>query len=540
MFRFTSDAVPRRKRLTAMRTGRGEARTAASPSSDPGDRSTADANPRSPAAKSLSAAALHGAIWNAAQSFLNKLVTLVATFAIAFFLSPDDYGVAATALAVAAALSLFPPEVMADVLIAHPGRHRLLAASARRLALAAAGISALATWLAIPLVVVVYDEYPPMWLAALLAALALRPLCMAVAVAPLSAMRQRLQFRRIAVIDGATQFLATLLSVGCAALGARAASLVAPQLFNQLARAVCYLRLGTIDRQRGYRRKVAAVLLRSYLPASAAQYVHNVLVLMEVVVLGYLAGEREAGLFALAYLLATQANVMIAGRISMVLQSVFGHLQEDPSRHAEGFLRAQRVLAAACVPICLLQAAFAAPLFDLALADKWQPAVPVFQALSLSQAFYFAFGPCMAALKSQGRFNALLGWQGLQMLVSLPAFWFGARQGGAFGIAVASLAMWSISVLAGMSLCLRLRAAGDWMQVAGVFVRPWLVGLPVAAVALLAVQWLDGAGTLGDVVSLCVVAPALFAVAVLATRRVSSEFRAVTDSMWRSLRGAWR
>lgn len=78
------------------------------------------------------------------------------------------------------------------------------------------------------------------------------------------------------------------------------------------------------------------------------------------------------------------------------------------------------------------------------------------------------------------------------------------------------------------------------MQVAGVFVRPWLVGLPVAAVALLAVQWLDGAGTLGDVVSLCVVAPALFAVAVLATRRVSSEFRVVTDSMWRSLRGAWR
>lgn len=520
-----------------MHSGRGDARTAAVPSSDAGD---AGASPLSPAATSLSAAALYGSIWNAAQTSLNKLVTLAATFAIAFFLSPDDYGVAATALGVAGLLALFPPEVMADVLIAHPGRHRLLAASARRLALAAAGISGLVTLLAIPLVVVVYQEYPPLWLAALLAVLAFRPLCLAIAVVPLSALRQRLRFRPIALIDGVTQFLATLLSVGCAALGAKGASLVAPQLFNQLARAVCYMRTGTTDRPKGYRRKVAAVLLRSYLPASAAQYVHNALVLMEVVVLGYLAGEHEAGLFALAYLLAIQTNVMIAGRISMVLQSVFGQLQADPARHREGFLRAQRVLAAACVPICLLQAAFAEPLFDLALADKWQPAVPVFQALSLSQAFYFAFGPCMAALKSQGRFATLLGWQGLQMLVSLPVFWFGARQGGALGIAVASFAMWAIGVLVGMPLCLRFQAARGWLQVANVFVRPWLVGLSVAALALLAVRWLDGAGMLGDVVALGIVAPALFVVAVLASRWVSSEFRAVTDAMWRSFRDAWR
>lgn len=519
-----------------MRTGRGDRWTTASPTSDQGEA----ANPLSPAAKSLSAAALQGSIWNAAQSSLNKLVTLAATFAIAFFLSPEDYGVAATALAVAAVLSIFPPEVMADVLIAYPGRHRLLAGSARRLAMGAAGISAVATWAAIPLVVLAYDEYPPLWLAALLAALALRPLCMAVAVVPLSAMRQRLRFRRIALIDGGTQFLATLLSVGCAALGAKGASLVAPQLLNQMARAACYVRMGHVEGQRGYRRKIAAVLLRSYLPASAAQYAHNALVLMEVIVLGYLAGEHEAGLFALAYLLATQTNVMIAGRISMVLQSVFGWLQGEPSRQAEGFLRAQRVLAAACVPICLLQAAFAAPLFDLALADKWQPAVPVFQALSLSQAFYFAFGPCMAALKSQGRFTTLLGWQGLQMLVSLPVFWFGVRQGGALGVAVASLAMWSISVLVGMVLCLRFGATQSWLRVAGVFVRPWLVGLPVATVALLAVRWLDGVGTLGDVVALCFVAPALFVAAVFASRWASSEFRLVTDAMWRSLQGAWR
>ena len=523
------------ERVTARRTGPGDGRAAASHRSDAGDPDSIASS-----ATSLSAAAVRGSIWNTAQIYLNKLATGAAVLVIALFLSPSDYGVAATALAVAALLLIFPPDAMADVLVAYPGRHRLLAASARRLAAAAAATSALATWLAIPLVVLVYHEYPSLWLAGLLAVLAIHPLCMAVAVVPLARLRQRLMFHRIALIEGVTQFLATLLSVGCAALGAKAASLVVPQVLNQVARTACYVSIGAVDRPRRFHRKIAAVLLRSYLPMAAAQYIHGVLALLEIIVLGYLAGKYEAGLFALAYMLAKQANVLVVGKVGMVLQSVFGELQTNPSRQADAFLRAQRVLAAVCVPICLLQAAFAEPLFELALSDKWQPAIPVFQVLSLAQAFYFAFGPCTAALKSQRRFTTLLGWQGAQMLISLPVFWFGVRQGGAVGVALASLALWSISVLVGVSLCMRFAGRRGWRQVASIFVQPWLIGLAAAAVALLAVQWLEGAGRLGSVVALCVVAPVLFGATVFVTRWASAEFRAAIDAIWQELRSGRR
>ena len=43
---------------------------------------------------------------------------------IAHFLSPDDFGVAATALAFSALVYVMPLTAMGDVLVAHPGTNR--------------------------------------------------------------------------------------------------------------------------------------------------------------------------------------------------------------------------------------------------------------------------------------------------------------------------------------------------------------------------------------------------------------------------------
>lgn len=487
---------------------------------------------------SLMNSALSGSFWISTQWFLNKLVTAGATLLIAFFLSPEDYGIAATALAVATFAWILSPEVMGDVLLAYPRRLQLLALTAQRLAVGIAAISACVTLIAIPVALWIYDTYPPAWLGGLLAVLAIRPFCMAMSVVPLSNLRQKLEFRRIAVIDGFLQFAATLLSVGCAAVGGRAASLVVPQILNEAARAVCYVRAGSIHGARRFHRRLVRVLMRVYFTGVGAQYVHNVLVMTEVVVLGYVAGEYQTGLFGFAFLLAAQANAVIAGRIGMVLQSIFGELQQHPVRQVEGFLRTQRVLGAVCVPVALLQVVLAEPFFDLMLASKWRPAVPVFQALSLLQAFYFASGPSMACLKSQRRFSALLVWQSIQMVLSFPAFWFGAKQGGAVGVAIASMLTWAISTPTGAWLCTKGDGRGRLHQTIRVFLRPWLVGLPVFALGYVLVQWLNGWGTLGDVVAIMVAGPVLFIIVLCITWSVDREFQSVADHVWQMGRRA--
>ncbi len=494
-------------------------------------------SPEIVAPKSLMGPALSGAFWISTQGFLNKLITAGATLLIAFFLFPEDYGLATTAFAIATFVWVFPPEVMGDVLIAYPRHLQLLALTARRLALGLAAISASLTLIAIPVALWVYDTYPPMWLGGLLVALAIRPFCKAIAAVPMSNLRQKFEFRRIAVIDGLFQLVATLLSVGCAVIGGRAAALVVPQMLNETARSVCYVRVGSVRGASRFHRRLARVLMYTYFPGAGAQYIHSALVYTEIAVLGYVAGEYQTGLFGFAFLLATQVNVVIAGRIGMVLQSFLGELQQQPARQVEGFLRTQRVLGAVCVPIALLQVAFAEPFFDLVLASKWQPAIPVFQILSVMQAFYFASSLSMACLKSQRRFQVLLIWQGVQMLLSLPAFWFGAEQGQAVGVAIASLAMWSISIPTVTWLCTKVNGRGCLRQTIGVFLRPWLVGLPVFGLGYLMVQWLNSRGMIGDVVAIAAVAPALFIAALFATRLVDREFRAVFDQMWQM---GWR
>lgn len=494
-------------------------------------------SPEIVAPKSLMGPALSGAFWISTQGFLNKLITAGATLLIAFFLVPEDYGLATTAFAIATFVWIFPPEVMGDVLIAHPRHLQLLALTAQRLALGIAAISASLTLIAIPVALWVYDTYPPMWLGGLLVALAIRPFCMAITVVPLSNLRQKFEFRRIAVIDGLFQLAATLLSVGCAAIGGRAASLIVPPILNETARSVCYVRVGSVRGASRFHQRLARVLMHTYFPGAAAQYIHNALVYTEIAVLGYIAGEYQTGLFGFAFLLAAQVNVVIAGRIGMVLQSFLGKLQQQPARQVEGFLRTQRVLGAVCVPIALLQVAFAEPFFNLVLASKWQPAIPVFQVLSVMQAFYFASGLSMACLKSQRRFHVLLIWQGVQMALSVPAFWFGAEQGEAVGVAIASLAMWSISIPTVTWLCTKVNGRGCLRQTLNVFFRPWLVGVPVFGPGYLLVQWLNSRGMIGDVVAITAVAPALFIIALFATRLVDREFRSFVDQMWQM---GWR
>ena len=482
--------------------------------------------------RSLMGPALSGSFWISTQWLLNKLVTAGATLLIAFFLSPEDYGVAATAFAVVAFIWILQPEVMSDVLLAYPRHLQLLAPTAQRLAVGIAAISASTTLIAIPVVLLIYDTYPPAWLGGLLAVLAIRPLCTAVSVVPLSNLRQKLEFRRIAVIDGFLQLAATFVSVGSAAFGGRAASLVVPQILNEAGRAICYARAGSIHGPRRFRRKLARFLMRSYFTSAGAQYIHNVLISIEIVILGYVSGGYQAGLFGFAFMLAGQANTVIAGRIGMVLQSILGELQQQPARQIEGFLRTQRVLGAVCVPIALLQAVLAEPIFYVLFAAKWQPAVPVFQALSLLQAAYFASGPSRACLKSQRRFHTLLIWQGVQVLLSLPAFWFAAEQGGAVGVAIASMIMWSVSIPTSTWLCTRVDGKGRLYRSIGVFFRPWLAGMPVFVPGYMVIQWLHGYGMPGNVIAIAIVAPLLLFAALFVSWLTDRDIRAIADRMW--------
>jgi len=478
---------------------------------------------------SLGQIAIRGSILNSAQWLLNKVLTAGAMLLIAYFLNPSEYGVGVQALAIYSFISILQPMTVGDVLIAHPNRFSLLAPSASGLAMMLACFTALITLIGIPLVVKLYSDYPAGWLIGLMAVQALRPIIEAKFVVPLSAMRLRLAYQKMAFIDGIVQMSTTLLSVATAALGGRATALVIPQIFNVAAKATWYSRIATVPHSARFHPKLALFLFKSFIKAACAQYIHNIIWMLEIIVLGFVSGKYETGLFGLAYSIAAQANTVIAYQLGVVLQPIFGRLQDDPERQVAGFLKAQRVLSAVCVPICFTQAILAEPLFRLVLDAKWQPAIPVFQVVSLMQAFYFATGPSMSCLRAQRRFGTFFAWQGIQLLISLPIYWMGADWKGALGIAVASGACWAISAPLVVWLCTLASPRKHLFDALAIFVRPWFVCVPLFAGFYILTQWSSSFGQLGDIASLFVVGPIATLLAIWVMRFLHADIRNTID-----------
>ncbi len=473
--------------------------------------------------------AIQGSLLNSAQWLLNKVLTAGAMLLIAYFLSPSEYGVGIQALAIYSFISIFQPMTVGDVLIAHPNRFSLLASSASGLAIILGSFTALITLLGIPLIIHLYSDYPASWLIGLMAVQALRPVIEAKFVVPLSAMRLSLAYPKMAFIDGVVQMGATLLSVAMAALGGRATALVVPQIINIAAKATWYSRLVTPPHSARFHPKLALYLFKSFIKAASAQYIHNIIWMLEIIVLGFVSGKYETGLFGLAYSIAAQANTVIAFQLGVVLQPIFGRLQDDPERQVAGFLKAQRVLSAVCVPICFTQAVLAEPLFRLVLDAKWQPAIPIFQVVSLMQAFYFATGPSMSCLRAQRRFGTFFAWQGIQLLISLPIYWMGADWKGALGIALASGACWAISAPLVVWLCTLASPRKHLFDALAIFIRPWVVCVPLFGGFYMLTQWSSSFGRLGDIASLFVVGPIATLFAIWIMRFLHADIRNTID-----------
>lgn len=78
---------------------------------------------------------------------------------------------------------------------------------------------------------------------------------------------------------------------------------------------------------------------------------------------------------------------MISCQLGIVLQPLFGKLKDNLARQTSAFLRSVKAISAIIVPVTLLQAALAQPLFALLFKPEWQPAYKIFVALSIVEAF---------------------------------------------------------------------------------------------------------------------------------------------------------
>jgi len=463
-----------------------------------------------------------------AQVVVNKFATVGSMWVVALQLSPDEIGMAYLALALWHYLVLLPPLTLGDVLVAHQRRFDLAAPEVRRIALMIGLGCAGLMFLSAPLLVTFYSQYPPSRLMALLWILALRPVADALCPVALASLRRDLRYGSIALADGSIQLLATISTVTMALAGASVFALVLPQVVATFAKAAAYWKASrpmlapTRPVPPWMRGRVRAVIWRDTLRAGFAQYAHNLVVLLPAVILGRFSTESQTGLFAFSFMLATQANGLVASQLGTVLQPIFGRMEQDPARQAQAYRRVLRAIGAVAVSLTLVQAAVSRPMFELFLEPKWAVAIPVFTVLSVLEGIYFATAPTMSLLRAQRRFGVYFGWQITHLAVAAATFYLVAADYGALGVAVASLACWSVSLPTAVWLCGRPTGRSAWESVY-VFLEPWRVCLPVGLAAWWASDALADHGAWGSALALGFVGPTAFALCLMLTRWANPE-----------------
>lgn len=483
---------------------------------------TGPAQPPSGPPEGLAGVAIDGTAWTTGQAIVSKIAVLVATWVVALKLLESDVAVAALVMTATKVLCVLPPLNMGDVLVARGAGFKTLASAASKVVLWWSVVIALGIAAASPILGSFYNHYPRTLFVSLLCVAGLRVLGESLQVVPLVGLRMDFRYRRVALVDGAAQLGASVLTIVLAWSGAGPWALVGPLTLAAFAKAALYRWSLGIDPA-----PVAPVhddpsMSRDFRFAGGAQYVHSLVDTAPLLIIGRCADEIQTGLFAFAFNLAAQANAIVGSQLSGVLQPVLSSLAHSGERQVAGFLRSLRVLSALIVPVCLTQAVLAGPLFLLVFPERWQPAAPVFAVLCLSEALFFAAAPTMALLRAQGRFRAFLAWQGVHLMVAVVVLPMAASNAGALGIALATTCLWAVSLPIAVGVAARRGGVGFGISLK-VFLLPWLTCLPVAAASWFLVRWLEDQGRSGSVGALLFVGPVALACMVLAFRWTQPE-----------------
>ncbi len=445
------------------------------------------------------------AAWMTSLTILNKLAVVVVGLLLARILSPAEYGIALFAVNFSTFLLILPPQVMGDILIAEGRSFDRIAGAANRVVwIAALAMFLIQTLVSIPFEIIDGRE----GLALLIIVAAIRPLADAFLSLASARVRLDLDYRRISLVDGSVVFATTIGSLLMALLGAGPLALILPPIVALALRGALYWRSVYKFVDLTFRHDEVRNIARRFWVGGFGQYINNVVLSLEIVVLGLATNARETGLFALAASLAVQANNIIAGQIAALLQPVFARVHSDPRRQIDGFLRATRLIAAIAVPLSLVQATIAVPLFALLFESKWVGAIAIFSILSVAQSFIFVAAPAASLVKAQGRFRDYFFFKSLQLCISLLFFLVAINLGEEGALAVAAMVELPTDPTASRALALGFASALVWITfspaavwMAGrpagltfwgslrLFLEPWLIALPV--VGLLHWLWIS-------------------------------------------------
>lgn len=445
---------------------------------------------------SLTSSTARGFVWLMGNTVGSKLLNVAGNVVLAWMLLEEDFGLIGLAFTVTVFAMLVSGASIRDVLVHRQTSFRVWSNAGFWMSMAMGCVSGIFVLACAPVAAALYDEPQ---VAGLIAILAISIPINGLSFVSEARLHAELRFRTIAIIGVSTVTALILGKVGLAYLDFGAYAFAIPEPVVRLVRAGVMMAIAPPLVRRSPQFHRWKYLIGDSTRMIAANALMTVTIFGDCAVLGLWYPTKVVGLYYFALSYSSQTIHLFTRNMANVLFPSLSKLRGDAPRQTKAFLRASRVLAAAGVPLCLLQAGIADPVVRILFQERWYPSIPVLQVLSLGMALRLVTEPSYSMLKAQGRFAVL--WQ-LTLVAAIAYYAFivvGALGGGPIGVAVAVTA-WLV-LFGPIQLYVAIRGAGgsahDVMRVyaapvigsivavgagvglaalvpAGLAIRPWL------------------------------------------------------------------
>jgi PST family polysaccharide transporter len=368
--------------------------------------------------KSLRASAAHGFIWMSSQTALAKLVGICSQVFLAWLLARDDFGVISKVFAVTAFPALIYQIGVKEVLVRRASALDRWSSVAYWILGSFGLLSAIAMIAAAPLaarfyygphpytsIAVAASSWRLTWLIVIIAAAA--PFT-ALSNVPTIRLQQQLRFKELATITFANSCAIAGLSILFALLKCHAYSFVLPWPIAAFLRFVWLCRRAPLHFILDMRLSRWRYLLSDSLMVMIARGIGTFVVVGDYLALGYFHSETSLGVYYFAYGLSMQTMMLVATNMESVLLPILGASDRDRAQQRKVVMGTVRSLATIGIPACCLQAILAEPGIRAVFNEKWYPAIPVLQVLSLGMAFRIVGWPTVSIMLAHARYKALL------------------------------------------------------------------------------------------------------------------------------------
>jgi PST family polysaccharide transporter len=426
--------------------------------------------PAPPRPPSLGKQVVQGAMWNYGGFLVSKGLLFVATLILARILSPSEFGLVGMALLVITALDILRDFGIGASLI-YRQRDGQAAANLAFLLSAVIGVMLfVGNWLLAPFVTVFFKTNGPEETATvtgLVQVLGFSLLFAGLGSTQDALLQKAIDYRRRMIPEVGRTLIKGVLQVALALAGFGVWSLVWGQVIGE---ACATILLWTVSSWRPTR------LLDRTLLRPMVNYGTQIMMVgglgwlvadIDYLIIGRFLGDAALGLYTLAFRIPELIIRNLAQAVSNVAFPVAARFQEDKAAMRHAYLTMQHYMLAILAPLGFGLFAVTPSLIHILFQDKWEPAIPVMELLSIYMVLSGISHWPGVVYKAVGRPDILNRLSFLKLVLLVPTLWWAATTYGIVGVGWGQVAvrvvvilidMWTVSRFVQISMRANLQA----------------------------------------------------------------------------------